>query len=76
MDGPRDCHTKWSKSDKERHTSLLYGILKKNGINELIYKTEIESQMWKTNLWLPRGRGGEGINWEIGINLYMLLYVQ
>jgi len=31
--------------------------------------------MWKTNLWFPRGRGGEGINWEIGVNLYMLLYV-
>ena len=25
--------------------------------NEPIYKTEIESQMWKTNLWLPRGKG-------------------
>ena len=28
--------------------SLLCGIYK-NGINELIFKTEIESQMWKTN---------------------------
>ena len=31
---------------------------KKNGTNELIYKTEIESQMLKTNLWLPGGKGG------------------
>ena len=34
--------------------SLICGILK-NGTNEFIYKTEIESQMWKTNLWLEGG---------------------
>ena len=45
---------------------------KKNGTNELIYKTEIESQMQKTNLWSPRGKGG-GINWEIGTDIYTLL---
>ena len=26
--------------------------------NELIYKTEIDSQTQKTNLWLPKGMGG------------------
>ena len=46
------------------------------GTNEPIYKTEIESQMLKTNLRLPRGKGGGGINWEIGIDLYMLLYIK
>ena len=25
--------------------------------NELIYKTETDSQTWKTNLWLPKGKG-------------------
>ena len=48
MNGSGDCHTEWSKSDRERQ--LSYDIpctwnLKKNGANELIYKTEIESQM-------------------------------
>ena len=28
--------------------------------------------MEKTNLWLPRGKKGE-INWEIGIDIYILL---
>ena len=47
MDGPRDYHTKWSKSDRERQIS--YDItymwnLKKNDTNELIYKTEIDPQ--------------------------------
>ena len=27
--------------------------------NEFIYKTETDSQTLKTNLWLPKGKGGE-----------------
>ena len=30
----------------------------KNNTNELVYKTETDSQTWKTNLWLPKGKGG------------------
>ena len=29
--------------------------LKKIYTNELVYKTEIDSQTWQTNLWLPKG---------------------
>ena len=39
--------------------SFLCGILKKKDTNELIYKTEIDAQTWKTNLWLPKGKDGE-----------------
>ena len=38
-----------TEKDKYHMISLIRGILK-NGTNELIYKTEIESQMQKTNL--------------------------
>ena len=31
----------------------------KNDTNELIYKTEIDSQTQKTNFWLPKGKGWE-----------------
>ena len=31
---------------------------KKKDTNELIYKAEIDSQTYKTNLWLPKGKGG------------------
>ena len=46
MDGPRDYHTQWSKSDRERKVS--YDItymwnLKKIDINKLIYRMEIDS---------------------------------
>ena len=54
--------------------SLICGIYKM-GTNELIYKTEIELQMQKTNLWLP-GDGGGGINWKIRIDIYILLYIK
>ena len=51
--------------------------LKKKGTNELIYKTGVESQMQKTNLWLPGDGGWEGgINWEIGADIHTLLHIK
>ena len=45
IDGARDYHTKWGKSEKDKYhmISLTCGILK-NDTNELIYKTETGSQ--------------------------------
>ena len=43
--------------------------------NELIYKTETDSQTWRTDLWLPRGRG-EGLDWEFGTSRCKLLYIE
>ena len=62
MDGPRDSHTKWSKSDRERQisydiTHMWNLIFLKNDTNELIYKTETDSETLKTNSWLPKGKG-------------------
>ena len=49
----------------------------KNDTNELIYKTEIDSQTQKTNLWLPRGRESrEETNWEFGADRYKLLHIK
>ena len=34
-------------------------------------------QTLRTNLWLPKGKGGGGrINQEFGINIYTLLYIK
>ena len=41
--------------------SLICRILK-NGTNELIYKIETDSQTLKTDLWLPKGKGGGRMN--------------
>ena len=58
MDGPRDCHTEWSKSDRERQIpyDITYMWNLKYDTNELIYETETDTQ--RTDLWLPRGSGG------------------
>ena len=32
----------------------------KSDTNELIYKIEIDTRSKKTNLWLPKGKGGGG----------------
>ena len=51
---------------------------KKYDTNELIYKTEIDSQIQKKNLWLPKriaGKGGGYINQEFEVNIYTLLYI-
>ena len=46
MDGPGDDHTKWSTSDRGRQISydIAYMWNLKCDTNELIYKTEIDSQ--------------------------------
>ena len=36
----------------------IYVKSKNNDTNEPLYKTETGSQTWKTNLWLPKGKGG------------------
>ena len=57
MDGPKDYHTKWTKTEKDKYhmISLTCGI-SKGDRNEVIYKTETHSQASKTNWWLPKGK--------------------
>ena len=43
--------------------------------NEVIYKTKTDSKTLKTNLWLPKGKGG-GIRQKFVISRYQLLYMK
>ena len=52
--------------DKYHMTALICGI-QKMYTNELIYKTEIDSQTWKTNLCLPKEEGGERYIRSLGL---------
>ena len=45
MDGPRDYHT-----EKTRFYDTTYSWTLKNNTNERIYKTETDSQTWKTDV--------------------------
>ena len=46
MDGPRDYHTEWSKSDRERQISydITYMWNLKNNKNKSVHKIETDSQ--------------------------------
>ena len=55
--------SKVSQTEKKYHMILLICGGYKNDTNELIYKTETDSQTSKTNLWLPKGE-----SWRGGIN--------
>ena len=35
----------------------MWNLKKKSDTNELIYKTETDSETLKTNSWLPKGKG-------------------
>ena len=76
MDRPRDCHSEWNKSDRGE---ILHGIpytwnLKRNDSNELIYKTETDSE---SELMVARGiEMGGGIVRESGTDMYTLLYLK
>ena len=62
MDAPRDCPTKQSVSEKNRYhmTSLI--CLSKYDTNELIYKTETDSQTQNKLTVTKEERLGEGVN--------------
>ena len=50
--------------------------------DEPVCRAEIGTQMYRTNIWTPRGesgwgRGGGGVmNWEIGIDIYTLICIK
>ena len=62
MDANRDYHSKWSKSERERQIpcDITYTWNLKYDTNELIYETETESYIQRTNGWSPYGRGVGG----------------
>ena len=62
MDGSRDNHSKWSQKDKY----ITYTWNLKYDTNEVIYKTETDSQTLWTDL--PREEGAWGrMDWESGL---------
>ena len=68
------------KSDGGKTSIIRYHFymesLKKNGTNEFIYKTRVESQMWMISLWLRGNKGWRvAIIWEIRIDRYTILCI-
>ena len=78
MDGPRDCHTEWSKSDRKRRMS--YDIIYMWNLKKWYKWTYLQNRNRVTdvenNLMGNRGEREGGINWETGIDTYTLLYIK
>ena len=69
MDGLGDYHTKQSKSEREKLIpyDITYMWNLKYDPNELTYKTEVDSQTQRIDLWLPGGRGWGGGRDSMGV---------
>ena len=76
MDGPQDYHIKWSKTEKDKYHMITHVESKKwykwtyfQNRNRL---TDIEKKFMVT-----KGDSvcGGGRNWKVGINIYILVYI-
>ena len=69
MDASRDYYTK-SERERQIPCNIICMWNLKYDTSALIYKTERDSQ---TDLWLPKGRKGEGgVGWESGVRCKVL----
>ena len=78
MDGPRDCHTEWSKSEREKQ--ILYINVYMWNIEKWYRWTYLQSRNTDTDVENKRmdTEGGRGcaMNWDIGIDIYTLLCIK
>ena len=72
---PKNCHIKWSKSDRKRQISydIVYMWNLKQGTNELIYKIE---HRCRKQIYSYQSERGGGSNWEIWADIYTLPYMK
>ena len=81
VDGPRDCHTEWSKSERGKQISYINTYMwnlekwyRWTGLQRRNRDTDVENKHMDTKVgkW---GVGG-GMNWEIGIDIYTLICIK
>ena len=81
VDGSRDCHTEWSKSEREKQISYINTCtwnLEKwyrwTGLQGRSWDTDGENKRMDTKGGKPRWGGDGGVlNWAIGIDMYTLM---
>ena len=77
MDGPRDCHTEWSKSDREGQISydITYMWNLKNWYKWIYLQNRNRVTDVENKLMVTGDKVGGGINWEIAIdNIHTTIY--
>ena len=84
VDGSRDCHTEWSKSEREERISYINAYMwnlekwyRWNGLQGEISDTDVKNKRMDTKGGKRGGGGGGGgMNWEIGIDMYTLICIK
>ena len=56
--------------------SHMWNLKNNNNTNELIYKTETDSQTLKTSMVTKGEMLGRGMDWDLGTNIYTILQVK
>ena len=78
MDGPKDCHTEWSKSEREKQ--ILCNITYMWNLEKWYRWTYLQSRNRDRDVengdMATRGEEGGGMKWENGIDIYTLLCIK
>ena len=84
VDGSRDCHTEWSKSEREKQISYINAYMwnlekwyRWTGLEGRNCDTDVENKSMGTKGGKRLGGGGGGVmNWAIGIDMYTLMCIK
>ena len=84
VDVSRDCHTGWSKSEREKQISFINAYMwnlekwyRWSGLQGRNWDTDVENKWMDTKGGKRRGDGGGDVmNWEIGIDMYTLMCIK
>ena len=84
VDGSRECHTEWSKSEREKEISYINTHMwnlekwyRWAGLQGRNWDTDVENKRMDTKGGKPRWSGGGGVmNWAIGIDMYTLMCIK
>ena len=78
VDRPKDCHTEWSKSEREKQISHDIAYMwnleewyRWTYLQSIYRDIDVENKLTDTKV----GRGC-GMNWEFGIDIYTLLCIK
>ena len=83
VDGPRDCHTEWSKSEREKQILYINTYMcnlekwyRWTGLQGRNRDTDVENKCMDTKVESGGWRGGGVMKWEIGIDMYTLICIK
>ena len=83
VDGSRDCHTEWSKSEREKQmyiNACMWNLEKWyrwTGLQGRSWDTDVENKCMDTKGGKPLWGGDGGVlNWVIGIDMYTLMCIK